>query len=159
MSQPATLNTSCPSMTSVVSCVLTRIWQCTVIRSTCCPSSTMVISPRLMPRTVSVVLAAVLKTMSVGAVSTRHSLAMVLPMITGTHPVSARTHSGKYPSMENCLWLISINGEYMPGPTWYVRLAHCAPLAPDWRERGRRLPWKCLRETQLLRPAVVIGRP
>ena len=67
---------------------------------------------QLMPRTVSVVLAAVLKTMSVGIVSIRHSLAMVLPMITGTHPVSASTHSGKYPLIENCRWLLSINGKY-----------------------------------------------
>ena len=57
-------------------------------------------------------MAAVLKTMSVGTVSIWHSLAMVLPMITGTHPVSARTHSGKYPLMENRLLLLSINGRY-----------------------------------------------
>ena len=65
-----------------------------------------------MPRTVLVVLAAVLKTMSVGTVSIWHSESMVLPMKMGTHRVSARTHSGKYPLMENCLWLLSINGKY-----------------------------------------------
>ena len=37
---------------------------------------------------------------------------MVLPMITGTHPVSARIHSGKYTMMENSHWLLSINGKY-----------------------------------------------
>ena len=37
---------------------------------------------------------------------------MVLPMITGTHPMSARTHSGKYLLRENYLWLISMNGKY-----------------------------------------------
>ena len=72
----------------------------------------MVTSSQLMPRTVSVALAALLKTMSVGTVSIRHSLAMVLPMITGTHPVSERTHPGKYPLMENYIWLLSINGKY-----------------------------------------------
>ena len=56
-----------------------------------------------MSRTVSFVLVTVLKTMSIGTVSIQHSLAMVLPMTTGTHPVSAKTHSGKYLLMENCL--------------------------------------------------------
>ena len=65
-----------------------------------------------MPRTVLIVLAAVLKTMLEGTVSIRHSLAMVLPMIMGTHPVLARTHSGKYLFMENCLRLLSINERY-----------------------------------------------
>ena len=83
-----------------------------------------------MPWTVSVVLAAVLKTMSVGKFLIWHRLAMVLFMITGTHPVLVRIHSRKYPLMESCLWLLLINGRYA-GPTWYVELAHCAPLVPD----------------------------
>ena len=72
----------------------------------------MVTSSRFILRTVSVVLAAVLKTMLVGTISIWHSLTMVMPMITGTHPVLARTHSGKYPLMENYLWLLSIIDKY-----------------------------------------------
>ena len=64
-----------------------------------------------MLRTVSLVLKAFLKKMFVGTVTIWHSPAIVLPMITGTHHVSARTHSGKYQLMENCLWLLSINGK------------------------------------------------
>ena len=113
ISQPATLNTSCPCITSVVLCLLASTQQCTVIRSPCCPSSTMVTSSQLMPRTVSVVLAAVLKTMLVGTVLIWQRLDMVLSMIAGTHPMLASTHSGKYSLMETCHWLLSIIGKYV----------------------------------------------
>ena len=61
----------------------------------------MVTASRLMPWTLSVVLAAVLKTMSVGTLSICQSLAMVMPRITVTNPVSANTPLG----------VISVNGE------------------------------------------------